>query len=101
MPDPSVIGAATLSMTQSLSLFGNFLPHFSEISAADPDMNPDIVRDVRMGEFAAVMMTMGIGAMTSALVGSSTPAVVALITSGGLVLVYEYALKSKVRNNAE
>jgi hypothetical protein len=93
--DGNVIGAATLSMTQSLALFGTFLPRFSEITLADPSLDRDIVRDVRMGEFAAVMMTLGIGGMTSALTGSSVPAVVALFTCGGLVVLYEYALRSK------
>lgn len=92
--DGAVIGAATLSMTQALSLFQSFLPRFSEISAADPSKDPATVRDVRMGELAAVMMTLGIGGMTSALTGSSVPAVVAGITCMGLIGVYEYALRN-------
>jgi|SRR6187397_2901197 hypothetical protein len=91
--NPNVIGPATLSMTQSLSLFDSFLPSFRDISKADPG-NEGIVRDVRMGELAAVLMTLGIGGMTSALTGSSVPAVVALVTCGGLVLLYETALRS-------
>lgn len=93
--DPAVIGPATLSMTQALALFQNFLPKFSEIRLADPDVNQDIVRDVRMGELASVLMTLGIGGMTSALTGSSVPAVVALVTCGGLVLLYETALRAR------
>lgn len=91
--DPHIIGPATLSMTQSLSLFDAFLPSFRDISKADPG-DIGIVRDVRMGELAAVLMTLGIGGMTSALTGSSVPAVVALVTCGGLVLLYETALRS-------
>lgn len=91
----NVIGAATLSMTQSLALFGTFLPRFSEIGRADPEVDTRVVQDVRLGELAAVMMTLGIGGMTSALTGSAVPAVVAFITCGGLVVLYEYALRSK------
>jgi hypothetical protein len=91
--DPSVIGPATLSMTQALSLFSQFVPRFSEISAADPN-DEATVRDVRMGELAAVLMTLGIGGMTSALTGSSVPAVIACTTCVGLVMLYEMALKS-------
>lgn len=93
--DPNVIGPATLSMTQALSLFDSFLPKFTDLGKADPnDIN--VVRDVRMGELAAVLMTLGIGGMTSALTGSSVPAVVALVTCTGLVLLYESALRSPV-----
>ena len=92
--DGNVIGAATLSMTQSLTLFHQFLPTFADISKADPQVDKAVVRDVRLGELAAVLMTLGIGGMTSALTGSSVPAVVALITAGGLVMLYEAALSS-------
>jgi hypothetical protein len=99
--DPHVIGPATLSMTQALALFQNFLPKFSEIRLADPELNEGLVQDVRMGEFAAVMMTLGIGAMTSALTGSAVPSIVALVTSGGLVLLYEYALQARSGVNTD
>jgi hypothetical protein len=88
-------------MTQSLTLFQQFLPKFQEISAADPDNDAGMVRDVRMGEVAAVVTTLGIGGMTSALSGSSTPAVVAAITAGGLILLYEYALANREVSRAE
>lgn len=93
--DPHVIGPATLSMTQSLSLFQNFLPSFSDISQADPDRDVGIAQDVRRGELAAVLMTLGIGGMTSALTGSAVPSVVALVTCAGLVMLYESALKAR------
>lgn len=96
----NIIGAATLSMTQSLALFGSFLPKFSDIGRANPDVDTDIVKDVRLGELAAVLMTLGIGGMTSALTGSAVPSVVALLTCGGLVMLYEYALRSKGVSNA-
>lgn len=90
---PDIIGPATLSMTQSLALFQGFLPSFQDISKATPD-DANFARDVRMGEFAAVLMTLGIGAMTSALTGSSVPTVVAFVTSAGLVALYENALRT-------
>lgn len=103
MADPAVIGPATLSMTQSLALFQNFLPSFADISRADPETDVSIVNDVRRGELAAVLMTLGIGAMTSALTESPVPSVVALVTCTGLVLLYESALKARtgVVNDAD
>jgi hypothetical protein len=99
MPDATVISAATISMTQALALFQNFLPRFSEIRATDPS-NGDMVRDVRMGELAAVLMTLGVGGMTSALTNSAVPAVIALLTSVGLVCLYEAALADRSTSNA-
>jgi hypothetical protein len=98
--DGVVIGAATLSMTQALALFQNFLPRFSDIRSANPEIDAGIVRDVRMGELAAVLMTLGVGAMTSSLTDSPIPAVIALITSGGMVILYESALADRSANNA-
>ena len=92
--DPGIIGPATMSITQSLSLFQGFLPRFTDIRKENPLGNPEFVKDVRMGELAASLLTIGIGAMMSALTGSSVPAVLALITVIGLVTLYESALKS-------
>jgi hypothetical protein len=100
MADPQAVGMATLCMTQSLTLFQQFLPRFQEINTADPSKDIGMVRDVRMGELAAVITTLGIGGMTSALSGSSTPAVVAAITAGGLILLYEYALANRAEADA-
>lgn len=93
--DSAGVGMATLCMTQSLTLFQNFLPRFQEISAANPEEDTGMVQDVRMGELAAVLTTLGIGGMTSALSGSSVPAVVSAITAAGLILLYEYALANR------
>lgn len=91
--DPAALGAATLSLTQAVTLFQTFLPKFTDIRKADP-ADADTVRDVRIGEIGAVSLTIGIGAMASALTGSSAPAVVAVLSSAGLVLLYESALSS-------
>jgi hypothetical protein len=99
--DSAGVGMATLCMTQSLTLFQNFLPRFQEISAANPDEDAGMVADVRMGELAAVITTLGIGGMTSALSGSSVPAVVSAITAGGLILLYEYALANREASRAK
>jgi hypothetical protein len=95
MADGQAIGLATLCMTQGLTLFQEFLPKFQEINAANPTEDSGMVQDVRMGELAAVLTTLGIGTMTSALSGSSVPAVVSAITAAALIFLYEYALSSR------
>jgi hypothetical protein len=91
--DPAVIGPTTFAVTQAVSSFNAFLPSFRDISQADPN-NAGFVRDVRLGEFAAVMLALGIGGMASALTGSPVPTTIAVLTSAGLVMLYEYALRN-------
>lgn len=98
--DPGLIGPASMSLTQSLSLFQGFLPKFAEIRKENPTTNPDFAQDVRMGELAASLLTIGIGATMSALTGSPVPSVIAIISAVGLIMLYESALRSKGTINA-
>ena len=94
MPDASMLGPATLSMTQGMTLFLAMLPKISEVRKADPINNPDIAADVRMGEVAACTLTVGIGITASSLTGSPIPTYTAIITCGILVFIYESTLKA-------
>lgn len=92
--DASVIGPATLSITQAISAFHSFLPPFSDIRKQHPDDNPSFAADVRMGEVASVSIALGIGVITSSLTGSPIPAYTALLISAILVTLYETTLRS-------
>jgi hypothetical protein len=94
MPDASMYGPVTLTLTSGLAQFQVFLPNFREIRQGNPTSDPGLVADVRMGELAAVLVTLGVGATASAVTGSSTPTVAAALTSLGLVLLYESALRA-------
>ncbi|HET7414768.1 MAG TPA: hypothetical protein VFI97_03630 [Arthrobacter sp.] len=94
-PNPAIFGPASLCVTQGISAFTAFLPHFTEVRKADPSANPDVVTDVRMGEIAAVTLTLGVGVIASSLTGSPVPAVVSAITAAVLVTLYEAALAQK------
>lgn len=93
--DPNILGPATLAVTQGFSLFANFLPPFSEIYAKDPVGDPDFAMSVRKGELAAALLTLGLGALTSALTGSNIPALIAALACAGLIAVYEMALRGE------
>jgi hypothetical protein len=93
--DAAVTGPAILSVTQSIALFQSFLPKFSEVRKTNPEDNQSIVQDVRYGEYAACILSIGTGVMISALTGSSVPTYVAGICSVGLVLLYESALRAR------
>lgn len=91
-PRPEMFGAASLSIAQGIGAFQAFLPKFSDVRRHDPQSNPDFAADVRMGEVAAVTVTLGIGAITSSLVGSPVPAVVSAAVCLVLVVLYESTL---------
>ncbi len=92
--DPGLIGPTTMGLTQSISLFQGFLPKFNDIRKENPMTNPDFVSDVRMGELAASLLTIGIGAIMSSLTGSPYPTMIAFISAVGLILLYESALRA-------
>jgi hypothetical protein len=94
MPNENMLGPATLSITQGMTLFIALLPKFSEVRKADPIVNPDIAADVRMGEIAACTLTISIGIMTTSLTGNAIPTYTAIITCGILVALYESTLRA-------
>lgn len=90
--DPQLIGPATLAMTQSLSLFQGFLPKFEDIRKHPYGASPGFETDVRMGEVAATILTLGIGTIATGLTGSKVPVLVSLVSAVGLIVLYESAL---------
>lgn len=92
--DAGLIGAATLVLSQGSSNFLNFLPKLTEVRRASIDKDPDIANDVRVGEVAALALTVGMGAMVSSLTGSTVPILVGLCTAGFIIGVYEMTLRS-------
>lgn len=93
--DPALIGAATLVLSQGSSNFLNFLPKLTEVRRASIEHDPDIAKDVRVGEVAALALTVGMGAMVSSLTGSTVPIIVGLCTAGFIIAVYESTLRSE------
>jgi hypothetical protein len=93
LPNPNILGPATLSVTQGITAFNSFLPKLTDIRKANPIDNPDVAGDVRMGEIAAVAITIGTGLMVSSLSGSSIPTVTAVLMCGVLICIYESALR--------
>lgn len=94
VPNPDIFGPATLAVTQGVSAFNAFLPRFSDVRKNHPESNPDFAADVRMGEVAAVTVTLGIGMIASSLTGSSMPALTALTVCIILVCLYESTLRA-------
>lgn len=92
--DPVALSTSTLAMTTSLGAFYHMLPPISEVrknSAA----NPEFAADVRVGEVAASVIALGIGAIASSLSQSNAPIVTSLILAGSLVALYEITLRTE------
>lgn len=94
MADPMIVGPATLAATQGFTAFSQFLPRLGEVRRANKDENPDIAADVRLGEIAAVGVTLGTGAIVSSLTQSNVPIIVAALVCAGFVILYEMTLAS-------
>lgn len=92
--DPSLLGPSTLAVSNGITAFNSFLPKLSEVRKADPQANPDIAADVRLGEVAAVAVTMGVSMIASSFTGSSAPVLTGAFVSLILVCVYESALRA-------
>jgi hypothetical protein len=92
LPSPEMYGPAMLGVTQGITTFTTLLPPLADIRKADPT-DTSFAGDVRMGEVAAVTLTLGIGMISSSLTGSPVPAGTAVLMCFILLCVYESALR--------
>lgn len=92
--DPGIIGVALTTVTQGATQFHSFLPPLRDVRRADPVNDPQTAADVRIGEVAAVTLTVGIGVIASSLTGSNVPAVTAVVMCAVLVCLYESTLRA-------
>lgn len=88
-----VVGPASLALGQGVGAFSMFLPRLSDVRKTDPATDHSMVADVRVGEIAAVALTVGVGAVITALTKDNTPIIVSLVVAVGLVVIYETALR--------
>lgn len=94
IPNPEMFGPATFAIGQSVASFSTFLPKFSDVRAKHPGDDPAFAADVRMGEIAAVSISMGVGLIASSLTGSPIPATITLLVCLILVTLYECTLNA-------
>jgi hypothetical protein len=92
---PEALGPATMAITTGVSLFQGLLPPLTEIRKKDPSNDPEFAADVRMGEFACIAILVGIGAITSTMVGQMTPLTVAIFMGAFLLALYEWTLRGR------
>jgi hypothetical protein len=93
MPNPQALGSSSLAISQSVIAFTAFLPNFIEVGRSDKDQ---IANEVRLGETAAVVIALSIGALLSWLNGDKTPFFIAALMAFVLVMMYEVAMRKEV-----
>lgn len=89
---PDVGAAAVVSMGQAVTVYSLFLPPLTEVrraTAGDPVMKAD----VRMGQFGASVVVVGIGLVLSNMTRSMVPFAVGVFMSIIIAGVYESAMK--------
>lgn len=93
MPNPEALGPASLAVGQSVSSFSIFLPKFTDVRQANPK-DESMLKDLRLGEFGAATVAIGVGLILSSISGQPAPAIVSVIMVLILVILYEKAMKS-------
>lgn len=93
MADASAVGAASISLGQTVVAYQFFLPRLSEVRRADPS-DPLLSGDVYLGQVAAGAVSVSVGVMLSALTGSRVPLYTSLFMALVIGGLYHYALRS-------
>lgn len=90
--DPAIIGITMQAVSQAASAFSLYVPKLTDIRKASPN-DPSMAGDVRMGEVAAVTLTLGVGVIASGLTGSPVPTFIAGFMCLVMIVLYESALR--------
>lgn len=86
------IGSIGLAMTTGISVFTSFLPKLTDIAEHN---SPEYAATVRVGEAGAGAVVLLLGAMVAAMTQDIRPFILAGVTAGALVVVYEAALNAQ------
>lgn len=92
MPNANAYGPASVVLGTAVSSFIQILPPLADVRKASKD-DPNVAGDVRLGEVAAATIAIGVGAISSSLLGDPTPVFVAAIMALALICIWETALR--------
>jgi hypothetical protein len=87
------LGVAAIALTQTYAQFQSYMPKITDVRKADP-ADTEMVGDVRMGEIASLIGSLGVGLIVSSITGDPTPAYVSVGVSLTLIMLYEYTLRA-------
>lgn len=92
--DGAAMSAAVVSLGQSIGAYQFFLPPLREVRKAGPN-DRNMRGDVRLGQLAAGVVTVAVGAMLGYLVQSRVPVYVAVVMGLVVAALYEMALRGE------
>jgi hypothetical protein len=87
------IGAATISIGQTVTAYSFLLPRLQDVRRAGPT-DPDIRNDVLLGQIAAGALSLATGLLLTWMSGSPYPAYTALFIAAVIGGAYQVALNS-------
>lgn len=90
--DPAIIGITMQAVSQAASAFAQYVPKLTDVRKAEPG-DASMIGDVRIGEIAAVTLTLGVGVVASGLTGSPVPSIIAALMCVVMLWLYESALR--------
>jgi hypothetical protein len=99
MTDASGIGAATISLGQTVTAYSFMLPRLQDVRRAGPD-DPDIRSDVLLGQAAAGALSLATGALLSWMSGSPYPMYTTIFIAVVIAFAYQIALRTQGARNA-
>lgn len=94
MTDVNAAAVGTLAMTQAVTAYTFFLPKITDVRKTSLGDN-EMVADIRTGEIAAFVVSLGVGMVCSALSGSSLPAAISLLMAVIITALYESVLRKE------
>lgn len=98
MTDASGIGAATLSLGQTVTAYSFFLPRLQDVRRAGPN-DPDIRSDVLLGQASAGALSIATGVLLSWMSGSPYPMYTTIFIAAVIALAYQIALRTPGASN--
>jgi hypothetical protein len=87
------LGVAAIALTQTYAQFQSYMPKITDVRKADP-FDTEMIGDVRMGEIASLIGSLGVGLIVSSITGDPTPTYVSVGVSLMLIALYEYTLRA-------
>jgi len=95
MSDNTPLGAVTLAVAQTVSLWTVLMPPITEVRRHTPGSAPDFADDVRHAEIVAGTLAITVGGIMSAMERDYTPLVASAVLVAAMIAAYEYTLNTQ------
>lgn len=97
MTNATEFAAIALVMTQGTAVSTAIMPSLSEIREAEPN-DAEMLGYLRHAEIVSTAITVGIAAVSSVILRTTLPLIIAVVLMGGIIAAYELSLKETQPN---